>query len=131
MNPFDVIIVEDDDLLARVMTVRCRTMGGRIRVAPDAMMALMQVHKSPPDVILLDNGLPAGSGLGILEMLRADVRLADIPVIVYSGTSDEYTIRRCQEMGAHFIRKSPDDWTKLKPLIQQCVLEQRRKRSAA
>jgi DNA-binding response OmpR family regulator len=106
-------------------------MGGQVRVAPDAMMALTFMHKQPPDIVLLDLHLPAGSGEAVMEMMRADTRLCRVPVVVYSGTTDNDSIDSVRAMGAHFVRKADDDWTHLQPIIQKLVLDGRRSRNTA
>ncbi len=121
MNRPSVLIADDDDVLLRVLTVRCRNLGLEVRTAPDAMMALTIVHKDPPSVLILDITMPAGNGIGVLEMIRSDRRLAQILVVVLSGTSDDALVDRCEQLGAHFIRKSPDAWVDLKVLLEPVV----------
>ena len=51
----------------------------------DAITALAEARKSPPDLIILDLGLPGGGGLSVMQRLQALPRLSTIPVIVISG----------------------------------------------
>jgi DNA-binding response OmpR family regulator len=50
------------------------------------VLALSLARKEKPDLILLDMGLPGGSGLTVLERLRGISGLGGIPVIVVSAT---------------------------------------------
>lgn len=126
MSGFDIVIAEDDDAMARVLRLHCEAIGGRVRVAPDAMMALTMIHRQPPDIVLLDLHLPAGNGFGILEMIRADSRLAHIPVIVFSGAEDEDIAARCRKHNATFVKKSPHERIALKQLIRDKIHVSRR-----
>jgi len=116
-----ILIADDDDALVRVMTVHCRHLGVEVRSAPDAMMALTHIHRDPPDLAMIDVNMPAGNGLSVCEMLANDPRLASIPIIVFTGSSDEQTLARCQAFGAHYVLKSPDAWVQLKALIPQLI----------
>ena len=120
-----ILIADDDDSLLRLFTIRCKALGLEVRTAADGMMALTSIHKDPPDIVLLDINMPAGNGLGVLEMLKTDRRLGKISVIVYSGESSEEIINRCKSLRAHFVKKSPDAWTILKPILQQLIVARR------
>jgi CheY-like chemotaxis protein len=90
---FHILHVEDDDLDAlnvqRLMS-RCHGVRG-ITVARDGIEALELLRSETSDlhdlVILLDICMPRMSGLEFLRALRADPRLAHLPVVVLS-TSD-------------------------------------------
>jgi len=121
MKQKSILIADDHATLVRVLTVRCRELGLLVKSASDAMYALTLIHKEPPDLVLMDVNMPAGNGLSVCEMLSSDRRLSTIPVIVLTGQTDEKTISRCQEIGVHYVAKSPDAWPQLKPLIQQLL----------
>src|SRR5207247_2062145 len=67
--------------------------------------------------IILDVNLPLENGLNVWELLSDDRLLAPIPVVMLTGSSDEDTISRCEELGAHYVLKSPDMWNCLEPII--------------
>lgn len=106
------------------------TLGWRC-TAPDAMLALIKIHKDPPDIVLLDIKMPAGNGVNVLEMLTSDPRLADIPVIIFTGQSDEKMANRCKRPRAYYVKKSPDAWVELKPIIQGLLRLRRSERAAS
>lgn len=111
-----VLIADDDAALTRILDMRFRKLGLHPVCTHDAMHALTLIHKQPPDLILMDINMPAGNGLAACEMLAADPRLKDIPVIVLSGRGDQATRDRVAELGAQHILKSGDLWLDLKPL---------------
>lgn len=116
-----ILIADDDDSVRRVYTVRCQELGLAVRTVPDAMMALTVIHKQTPDLLLLDINMPAGSGVGVLEMIRSDTRLEDLPVIVFSGAADATTAQRCTDLSATFVAKGPEAWDRLKPEIERLL----------
>ena len=60
-----------------------------------------------PDALVLDLHLPDGDGFGIVEELRRDGRLASVPVVVYSASEVEGSIRDRLRLGQTvFLTKS-------------------------
>lgn len=112
-----ILIADDDAALTRILEMRIKKLGAHPTCCHDAMHALTLIHKQPPDLILMDITMPAGNGLAACEMLADDPRLREIPVIVLSGRGDQETRDRVAELGAHYVLKSGDLWTHLKPLV--------------
>jgi DNA-binding response OmpR family regulator len=50
-------------------------------------------------------------------MLKTDKNMAQMPVIILSGRSDEATRNRCTQMGAHFVCKGPEALSEVKHLV--------------
>ncbi|MCZ6653554.1 MAG: response regulator [Planctomycetota bacterium] len=121
MRTKSVLIADDDAMLVRVLTVRCRHLGLEVRKASDAMQALVMIHKDPPDLIIMDVSMPAGDGLSACKMLASDSRLQEIPVIILTGRSDEQIREQVGGMGAHYVLKSPDCWQEIKPLLSRLL----------
>ncbi len=117
MRSKSVLIADDDPMLVRVLTVRCRHLGLEVRQAADVMQALVMIHKDPPGLIIMDVGMPAGDGLSACQMLASDKRLQGIPVIILTGKKNDQIHSRARELGAHYVLKSPDCWQELKPLV--------------
>jgi len=80
-----VLIVEDDDDLRRGLTRRLQNSGYEIVQATDGVAAISVARRERPDVVLLDLGLPAGSGLIVLERYANLPDLSTIPVVVLTG----------------------------------------------
>src|ERR1700724_1125658 len=92
-----VALVEDDPhiraAVARVLGQR----GHEVRSAPTGLGALSEIVARPPDVVVLDLGLPDIDGLELLRMLRA---VSNVPVIVATARDDEAEIIRTLDAGA-------------------------------
>jgi two-component system KDP operon response regulator KdpE len=77
-----VLIVEDEPALLRALRIDLRARGYEVLAAGTGQEALAQARRSPPDVVLLDLGLPDGDGTAVITTLRGWSRA---PVIVLSG----------------------------------------------
>ena len=115
-----VLIVEDDvDLRAMFRTV-LQLSGFAVREAGDGYQALNLIEQQPPDLILIDLGLPRLDGLTVQAEVSAQALTRDIPIVIVTGeerdlssvktacvlrkpvSSDQLlaTVRRCLASGA-------------------------------
>ncbi len=94
MHPLpDILIVDDEAQIARLLAEVLTDAGYRVRVANTGARALAAVREQPPALILLDNMMPGLTGLDVLRSLRAE-GFEKLPVIMTSAaTSAEPLIR--------------------------------------
>lgn len=84
-----VVIVEDDENLIQFLKLRLQKEGYATKHATSKAQALQVLRKCKPDVLLMDLLLPDGSGLEIIECIRREQRLVDMPVIIMTGRNVE------------------------------------------
>lgn len=80
----EVLVVEDDEALRQVL-VRQLEAGARVRSAGTGEEALSLARECPPDLIILDVGLPGADGFAVVRALRQETGLADTALLVYTG----------------------------------------------
>ncbi len=112
-----ILIVEDHEETRAVLGAALEDQGFHIEVAGDGLAALELIAATPPDLILLDVGLPVMTGPQLLEQLVQNPVRARIPVIVITGASD-YP-KHCAHAVA-FMRK-PVDFFRLLRLVRYYV----------
>jgi two-component system KDP operon response regulator KdpE len=83
-----VLVVEDEAQLARALEINLKARKYEVESAPDGGTALRIAAARPPDVVLLDLGLPDMDGIDVIKGLRGWTR---VPILVVSArqTSDE------------------------------------------
>jgi len=100
-------IIDDDRALCRSLQIQLESAGHTVSFATTAGEGLAAVRKTPPDLILLDLGLPDRSGLKVLEELRRDHE--DSAVVMITGQQDSKATIRAMRLGAFdYIRKPFD-----------------------
>lgn len=114
-----ILIADDDRWLNTVLEVRCTKLGLTVVAVEDALTALSSAEFANPDLVILDVEMPGGNGLAACEMMRSDPETADIPVIILTGRTDAETIQRCQSLGAHYVQKGTDAWSRIEPIIRE------------
>jgi two-component system KDP operon response regulator KdpE len=92
------LLLVEDDAAIRSALIRTLTERGHVVTSmPTAMGALQHVLATPPDLILLDLGLPDIGGYEALRMMRA---VSSVPVVVITARDDEADIIRVLDAGA-------------------------------
>jgi signal transduction histidine kinase/CheY-like chemotaxis protein len=84
-GPAYVLLVEDDDDLASVLTASFQNAAVHIDLATSRQQAIRQCITRPPDLLILDLTLPDGDGFSLVEWLRQQPALRTLPLVVYSG----------------------------------------------
>jgi two-component system OmpR family response regulator len=69
-SPIHVLVVDDEQVLAELVTMALRYEGWAVSTASDGAGAIAAARKEPPDVVVLDVMLPDMSGLDVLRKLR-------------------------------------------------------------
>jgi DNA-binding response OmpR family regulator len=95
-----VLLVEDEDALRRVMKDLLEREGFTVFEAADGVIALDEIDRSAPDIVVLDLNLPRLDGYGVLSHLRSRPQTATLPVIVLTAKGDEDSEVRVFEYGA-------------------------------
>lgn len=81
-----VLVVEDDQNIARLVRDYLHQAGFRVMVAADGNRALDLAGEVTPDLVVLDLGLPGRDGLDVMRELRRDSR---VPIIVVTARGEE------------------------------------------
>jgi DNA-binding NarL/FixJ family response regulator len=101
-----VLLVDDHILFAEAIRLAMESRGMEVvDVVQTAQQALPAVRRLRPDLVLLDIGLPDGSGLDVGEAILEEVR--DAKVLALSGLDDPNMVREALRVGFHgYIMKN-------------------------
>lgn len=85
----EILIVEDEPGIVQLIEYALHTAGWATRVATDAQSAWAALSERLPQLVLLDWMLPDESGISLLSRMRAEARLASLPVVMLTAKSME------------------------------------------
>ena len=80
-----VLIAEDDEDIALILSRLLKRAGHTVRHAPDGARALEMAVAERPDVVLTDLGMPRMDGLELTRAIREHPELRDTPIVMLSG----------------------------------------------
>ncbi|MFI8348440.1 response regulator [Streptomyces sp. NPDC085596] len=127
-TPIDVLLVEDDpgDELMTREAFEDNKIGNTLHVVRDGEEALDFLYRrgghtgAPrPDLILLDLNLPKYDGRQVLERIKSDQDLADIPVVVLTTSAAEEDILRSYKLHANAYVTKPVDLDQFIAAVRQ------------
>jgi len=102
-----ILVVDDNRMNRTKLSISLEQQGHRVSLAEDGHQALEMLRSQSFDVVLLDIIMPGMDGHQVLEIMKNDVNLRDIPVIVISAVDEIDSVVRCIEMGAEDYLSKP------------------------
>ena len=104
-----LLLVEDDALLRHAFKLLLEDRGYQIAEAGLASEAIEKAMSSPPDLVLLDLGLPDGPGLDVARELRKHAATRDTPIIALTGRVGADEKEECLRAGCTSYLTKPID----------------------
>jgi signal transduction histidine kinase len=92
------VLVADDNADMRDYLRRLLAPHWRVEIVENGAQALASIHRAPPDLLLTDVMMPEVDGFALLEAIRGDEQLRDLPVVVLSARAGEEA--RIEGLGA-------------------------------
>lgn len=102
-----ILVVEDEALNQKIIAAMLKSANYEVEIAPDGIVALMQIAKGKFDLILSDISMPNFDGYQLLEYMK--LNHIDIPVaFMTSHTSKEEEVKGLQMGAVEYIKKPID-----------------------
>ncbi len=92
-----ILVVDDEAQIRKALTINLKARGYEVDIAASGEEALAHAAARPPDLVLLDIGLPGIDGVAVVEGLRA---WTTVPIIMLSVRDDEADKVRALDAGA-------------------------------
>ena len=86
MNKAQILVVEDDNAVAKLMAATMESQEYQYRIASTGASAIMEALSYKPEVMILDLGLPDTDGIEVIKKIRA---WSNMPIIVVSARSED------------------------------------------
>jgi len=96
----NVLLVEDDVFLSGIYQKKFEMEGFKVTTADNGEKAVVEAKKKKPDIVLLDILLPKLDGFAVLEKLKADPEVKDVPVILLTNLGQKDDVEKGLEAGA-------------------------------
>lgn len=115
MNKKKVLLVDDDPLILKTMSIKLKARGYDVLTASDGSSAVTTVRTMKPDLIVLDISFPPDfgnvdwDGFRILEWFKRLEETMNTPTIVVTGGDPAKYAARAMQLGAAAFFRKPFD----------------------
>ena len=120
-----VLVADDTEANRDILVRRLVKEGYTVAYVGDGRQALASLHAEPFDLVLLDITMPELNGFEVLERMKADPVLSNIPVIVTSPINELDSVVKCIESGAEDYLAEPFNSVLLKARISASLEKKR------
>ena len=122
-----ILLVEDDDVEAMLMSVALRKNGVTADVtraqdgekALDILLSADENGGEQPSVVFLDLNLPKVSGLEVLKRIRSRDSMRMLPVVILSSSAREEDVRSAYLLGANSYVRKPINFDEFSSAVKQ------------
>ena len=104
MSKAEILIIDDEPQIRKLLEINLESNDYRVHMAETGKEGVLKAANHPPDLILLDLGLPDKSGHTVLKELREWYRK---PIIILSVQDDEESIVKALDNGANDYLTKP------------------------
>jgi two-component system KDP operon response regulator KdpE len=104
MNKSEILIIDDEPQMRKLLEITLQSNGYLSKTAASAKEGLIMAENHPPELILLDLGLPDESGHNVLQKLR---QWYTNPIIILSVQKNETDIIKALDNGANDYLSKP------------------------
>jgi two-component system CheB/CheR fusion protein len=112
-----ILVVDDNVDAAGSLAVLLRLEGHEVRVANDGPAALAAALAEPPEMVVLDLGMPGMDGFEVARRLRAQPGSKETLLVALTGWAQEEGRRRCHEAGFDGHLPKPVEWDALRQFL--------------
>ena len=101
-----VLVADDDSDLVRIVSAVLGDEGYEVQTVADGAAALKSVLDAPPDLLVLDVGMPRLNGWEVCEILRRQSHTCEMPILFLTGRAEvRDQITAMQVGGSDHLRK--------------------------
>ena len=120
-----LLVVDDNSVNRLVLGRYLQQQGHTVAYAENGRQAVDMLRAQPFEMMLLDIEMPEMNGYQVLEEMRSDARLRDMPIIVTSALDEMDSVVQCIQMGAEDYLTKPIDQVLLKARIDASLEKKR------
>ncbi len=125
-NSFHILLVDDDEDDRDIFKEAIEEIAPSVKITTatngvEMFLMLEKLNNDLPDLIFLDLNMPCKNGFECLEELKSAKEWKDVPVFIYSTTSNPEQINRTYHNGANLYIQKPDSYPGIKNILKKIL----------
>ncbi|KAL3816149.1 hypothetical protein ACHAXA_001636 [Cyclostephanos tholiformis] len=120
--PFSVLVVEDTDICARLLTMQLKKLNCSTQRAENGRVAIDILKNSLPgtfDMVLMDLRMPVMDGLEATKLIKGQLNMKYLPVVALTGEMSADICKECDEIGFEDFFQKPLKKDHLEALVSR------------
>jgi CheY-like chemotaxis protein len=102
-----VLIVDDEEVIRKLLRIHLVKLGYEVREAIDGAQALEQIGRDNFDLLICDILMPNMDGWQVLKEVKSNPKTKDIPVIVLTAKNEDMDMFKGYDLGASYYMTKP------------------------
>ena len=102
-----LLLADDSVTIQRVIELTFADEDIQVIAVGDGQEAIDQIVANPPDIVLVDSGMPERDGYEVTDFIKKDPALAHIPVVLMTGAFEPVDEDRAQQVGCDAVLVKP------------------------
>ncbi|WP_019669810.1 response regulator transcription factor [Eudoraea adriatica] len=119
----NLLLAEDDELLASLLDYRLQKGGYNVHLANDGREVKEYLKTATPDIIVSDIMMPYFSGIELIDYVRNELN-SKIPIIIISSAGNEENVLSAFELGANDFISKPVSPSELLVRVRRELIKQ-------
>jgi two-component system, OmpR family, alkaline phosphatase synthesis response regulator PhoP len=116
-----VLVVDDQPHIVRLIQVNLEKEGFHVTTAADGQEGIRKAREGRPDLVILDVIMPRKDGFEVLQEMKEDPELAEVPVIMLTVKTQNIDIVRGLREGAELYLPKPFHPKELVSLVKRTL----------
>lgn len=116
-----ILIVDDEELITKVLAVRLSNLGYKVETAYDGSEGLDKALKFKPDLAIIDIGIPKIDGTTLCELIKTDEKTKHAKIIMLTGRKMVGDMEEAFRKGADLYVNKPYDFENLLEKIRKLI----------
>lgn len=131
MSQIRILVVDDEPFNLDIISEYLEGAGYLLEMAAsgEAAWARLRDGRAPFDLVVLDRMMPGVDGLELLRWIKADPRLADIPVVMQTAAASPEQVREGLAAGAYYYLTKPFEPESLQSIVRAALDDQHQRRA--
>ena len=121
MEPANILVIEDDYIVARTIERSLRSDEFHVLIASRGEKGLYMARQNPPDLVILDIIMPGMDGYEVCRRIRQEESWQKLPVIMLTAMNGEEDRKRGKEAGADLFLPKPISPRELLSLVETAI----------